>query len=105
MQVQHLSHVLNIYARHDKRKETQKIEEKSREKRRKRKRGSGETDTAWKLTKKHQQQVKLLLLQPAYEARGPRDLLRDKSKVALDIVVVIWNSSKGQGGEEGGKTC
>lgn len=32
----------------------------------------GETDTAWKLTKKHQHQVKLLLLQPAYEARGPR---------------------------------
>lgn len=54
----------------------------------------GDTDTAWKLTKKHQHQVKLLL----YEARGPRDLLRDKSKVALDIVVVIWNSSKGQGG-------
>lgn len=37
------------------------------------------------------------------EGRGPRDLLRDKSKVALDIVVVIWNSSKGQGGEEGGR--
>lgn len=34
--------------------------------------GVGETDTAWKLTKKHQHQVKLLLLQPAYEARGPR---------------------------------
>lgn len=57
----------------------------------------GETDTAWKLTKKHQHQVKLLLLQPAYEARGAR---QDKSKVALDIVVVIWNSSKGQ---EGGR--
>lgn len=98
MQVQHLSHVLNIYARHDKRKETQKIEEKSRKKRRKRQRG-GENDTAWKLTKKHQHQVKLLLLQPAYEARGLRDLLRDTSKVALDIVVVIWNSSKGQVGE------
>lgn len=34
------------------------------------------------------------------EGQGPRDLLRDKSKVALDIVVVIWNSSKGQ---EGGR--
>lgn len=60
--------------------------------------GEGDTDTAWKLTKKHQHQVKLLLLEPAYEARGPRDLLRDKSKVALDIVVVIWNNSKGKKG-------
>lgn len=48
---------------------------------------------------RHGSQVKLLLLQPAYEAIGPRDLLRDKSKVTLDIVVVIWNSSKGQVGE------
>jgi len=55
VQVQHLSHVLNIYARY-KNKKGKKNRKKNREK---------ENDTAWKLTKKHQHQVKLLLLQPA----------------------------------------
>lgn len=95
-----MSHVLNIYTRHEERKETQKepkkkVEREGRE-REKRERETGENDTAWKLTKKHQHQVKLLLLQPAsiyYMRPGGQGI----GKVALDIVVFIWNRA-GKGG-------
>lgn len=64
---------------------------------------------AWKLTKKHQHQVKLLLLQPAYEAAGWRarglGINADKSKAALDIVVVNLNSSKTRSRRGSGSTC
>lgn len=93
-----MSHVLNIYTRHEERKETQK-ESKKKVEREKRERETGENDTAWKLTKKHQHQVKLLLLQPAsmyYMRPGGQGI----GKVALDIVVFIWNRA-GKGRQAG----